>query len=86
MRKRLLLTALALILAEAAPAVAGSFFGPIYGAAYFREFPQRTRCGRRTGHPCLPPGYPAPAHACVPACAVPAPAPVEPAPTAIPGR
>jgi hypothetical protein len=86
MRKRLLLTALALILAEAGPAVAGSFFGPIYGAAYYREFPQRTRCGRRTGHACLPPGYPAPAPSCMPAPTAPVPAPVESAPMPRPVR
>jgi hypothetical protein len=86
MCKRLLLTALILFLAETAPAVAGSFFGPIYGAAYYREFPQRTRCGRCKGRPCLPPGYPAPGLACVPAPAAPAPAPIESAPGAIPDR
>jgi hypothetical protein len=43
MFKHLLPAALIVLALEAAPAVAGTFFGPcLYGAPYYREFPQRT--------------------------------------------
>jgi hypothetical protein len=61
--------ALAFVLAEAVPAVAGSFFGPVYGAAYYREYPQRTRAGRR---------------GCLPWCCAEAPAPVLATPEPVP--
>jgi hypothetical protein len=67
--------ALALMLAEAVPVLAGSFFGPVYGAAYYREYPQRTRAGRRGCLPCCPCQPPAP----------PPVAPVPPAPQPAPG-
>jgi hypothetical protein len=67
--------ALALMLAEGVPVLAGSFFGPVYGAAYYREHPQRTRAGRRGCLPCCPCQTPAP----------PPVAPVPPAPQPAPG-
>jgi hypothetical protein len=60
---------LALVLTDAVPGRAGSFFGPIYGAPYYREYPQRTRAGR-----C----------GCLPWCCAQAPAPATVAPPPAP--
>jgi hypothetical protein len=86
----LLTAALTLVLLSAGHAAAGSFFGPsCYGAAYTREYPNRSHnifgCG--CGCHCVAwhPLFPRLRHkcdtvTCVPNCAAPAAAPATPEP------
>ncbi len=64
---------LSLALLGSGTAMAGSFFGPcLYGAAYYREYPWRTRLGRCHTPPAV----------CTPIVTPQPPATVEPAPAA----
>ncbi len=87
MFKHLFPATLVVMLLGAAPALAGSFFGPCcYGLDYYRQYPQRTYLRKCR---CCPPKAPAPAQTPPPPVAAPAPAAAPsheplPAPTQLP--
>ncbi len=84
MFKRLLPASLVMLALGAAPAFAGTWFGPcLYGAPYYREFPQRTYLRH---YRCRPPVAAPPVASPVPSAAAPVQAPPEALPLPAPAR